>query len=135
MASPQKQAKRAKRAKAKAKQSRTDRNNTPRFELAETIEFSQETFDLFKRMKEAESVSRVEMLTTLLSDSGMSTARSLEDAVKMQIVLLEEYGTQVGEKRPTDWMEDASFLEAYAEAARIVGREELIDAWNDAQDF
>jgi hypothetical protein len=134
MGSPQKQAKRAKRAKAKAKQARTIRNNTSRGESVESIELSQQTFDLLKRMKEAEAVSRVEMLTTLLSDPGMATG-SVEEAVEMQIILLQAYGKQVGEERPSDWMEDASFLKDYAEAARIVGKEELIEAWNDANDF
>ncbi|WP_413791118.1 MULTISPECIES: hypothetical protein [unclassified Pseudomonas] len=65
----------------------------------------------------------------------MSTVESVDDAVDMQIVLLKAYGAQVGEERSADWMEDASFLEDYAKAARIVGKEELIDAWNDAHDF
>lgn len=135
MASAQKQAKRAKRAKTKAKQARAIRNNIPRTETVETFEFSQGAFDLFKRMKDAEAVSRVEMLTTLLNDSGMSKAGSLEDAVDMQIVFLKAYGAKFGEDRPEDWMEDAGFLEDYANAARIIGKEELIDAWNQAHDF
>ena len=135
MGSTLKQAKRAKRAKTKAKQARAIRNNIPRKATVESIEFSQKALDLFKRMKDAEAGSRVEMLTILFNDSGMSQAGSLEDAVDMQIVFLKFYGARVGEDRPEDWMEDASFLEDYANAARIVGKEEFIDAFKDAHDF
>lgn len=134
MASDRKQAKRAKRAKAKAKQARTIRNGTPQGEYIETIEVAEGMVNLLVRMAEAEAISQVEMLTTLISDSGMSKAETLDDEVDMQIVLLKVYGKKI-EGRSEDWMEDAKFLEAYAEAARRLGREELIEAWYDAHDF
>lgn len=134
MASAQKQAKRAKRAKTKAKQARTVRNGTPQGEYVETIEVAEGMVNLLVRMAEAEAISQVEMLTTLISDSGMSNAEKLDDEVDMQIVLLKVYGKKI-EGRSEDWMEDAGFLEAYAEAARRLGREELIEAWNEAHDF
>jgi hypothetical protein len=135
VASTQKQAKRAKRTKMKAKQARAIRNNAPRKATVESIEFSQSAIDLFKRMKDAEAISRVEMHTTLLSDPGMSKVGSLENAVDMQIVFLKAYGAKFSEDRPDDWMEDAAFLEDYANASRIVGKEELIDAWKEAHSF
>jgi len=134
MASDKKQAKRAKRAKAKAKQARTVRNGTPQGEYVETIEVAEGMVNLLVRLAEAEAISQVEMLTTLISDSGMSKAETLDDEVDMQIVLLKVYGRKI-EGRSEDWMEDAGFLEAYAEAARRLGREELIEAWHDAHDF
>lgn len=135
MASAQKQAKRAKRAKTKAKQARIIRNNSSWDDAEESIGLSQQTIDLLLRMKESEAVSRFEMLKTLLSDSGLSNLNSIDETVDRQIILLEVYGAKVGEKRPSDWMKDASFLEEYANAARFVGREEFIGAWNDAQEF
>lgn len=134
MASAQKQAKRAKRAKTKAKQARTVRNGMPQGEYVETIEVAEGMVNLLVRMAEAEAISQVEMLTTLISDSGMSNAETLDDEVDMQIVLLKVYGKKI-EGRSEDWMKDAGFLEAYAEAARRLGREELIEAWHDAHDF
>lgn len=132
MASPQKQAKRAKRAKAKAKQARTIRNGM--LKVVETIDVAEGMVNLLMRMAEAEVISQIEMLTTLISDPGMSTAETLDDEVDMQIVLLKVYGNKI-EGRSEDWMEEAGFLEAYAEAARRLGREELIQAWHDAFDF
>ncbi|UQS17567.1 hypothetical protein [Pseudomonas sp. HS6] len=85
-------------------------------------------------MAEAEAVSQVEMLSTLISDLGMAKAETLDDEIDMQIVLLKLYGRKI-EGRTEDWMEDSGFLEAYAQAARRLGREELIEAWHDAHDF
>ncbi|MFL1389339.1 hypothetical protein ACI77F_16880 [Pseudomonas tritici] len=134
MASDKKQAKRAKRAKAKAKQGRTVRNGSLQGEYVETVEVSERMVSLFVRMAEAEAISLVEMLTTLISDSGMSKAETLDDEIDMQIVLLKVYGRKI-EGRTEDWMEDDGFLEAYTQAARRLGREELIEAWHDAHDF
>lgn len=134
MASDKKQAKRAKRAKAKAKQARTVRNGSPQGEYVETVEATAGMVSLLLRMAEAEAISQVEMLTTLISDSGMAKAETLDDEVDMQIVLLKVYGRKI-EGRTEDWMEDTRFLEAYAQAARTLGREELIQAWHDAHDF
>ncbi|UZM15471.1 hypothetical protein LZV00_06925 [Pseudomonas kielensis] len=135
MASPQKQAKRAQRAKAKAKQARTIRNSPPKGESEETLDdIAQGLLAILMRLAEAEAISQVEMLTTLIRDTGMSEWESLDDEIDMQIVLLKQYGQRI-EGRSADWMEDASFLENYAAAARVVGREELIDAWSEAHDF
>ncbi|MBA5980254.1 hypothetical protein HT737_09710 [Pseudomonas sp. MD195_PC81_125] len=134
MASDKKQAKRAKRTKAKAKQARTVRNGSFQRSYLETVEVSEGMVSLLVRMAEAEAISQVEMLTTLISDSGMSKAETLDDEVDMQIVLLKVYGRKI-EGRTEDWMEDDGFLEAYAQAARRLGREELIGAWHDAHDF
>lgn len=135
MASPQKQAKRAQRAKAKAKQARTIRNSPPKGESEETLDdIARGLLAILMRLAEAEAVSQVEMLTTLIREMGMSEWESLDDEIDMQIVLLKQYGERI-EGRSADWMEDASFLENYAAAARLVGREELIQAWHDAHDF
>lgn len=134
MASDKKQAKRVKRAKAKAKQARTVRNGSPQGEYVETVDVAEGMVSLFVRMAQAEAISQVEMLTTLISDSGMAKAETLDDEVDMQIVLLKVYGRKI-EGRAEDWMEDTRFLEAYAEAARTLGREELIHAWDEAHDF
>ncbi|MFK3973603.1 hypothetical protein ACI2KS_23065 [Pseudomonas sp. NPDC087358] len=134
MASDKKQAKRAKRSKSKAKQARIVRNGSAQGEYVETIEVAEGMVNLLVRMAEAEAISQVEMLTTIIGDSGMSKAETLDDEIDMQIVILKVYGRKI-EGRTDDWMEHAGFLEAYAEAARILGREELIDAWHDAHDF
>lgn len=134
MASDKKQAKRAKRAKAKAKQARTVRNGSSQGEYVETVDVAEGMISLLVRMADAEAISQVEMLTTLISDSGMSKAETLDDEVDMQIVLLKVYGGKI-DGRAEDWMEDAGFLEAYAQAARRLGREELIEAWHEAHDF
>lgn len=122
MASPQKQ----------AKQARTIRNGM--LKVVETIEVAEGMVNLLIRMAEAEVISQTEMLTILISDPGISTAETLDDEVDLQIVLLKVYGNKI-EGRSEDWIEDTGFLAAYAEAARRLGREELIQAWQDAFDF
>ncbi|CRM62025.1 hypothetical protein [Pseudomonas sp. 25 E 4] len=135
MASPQKQAKRTQRAKAKAKQARTIRNSAPKGQSDEVLdEVAQGLLAIMMQLAEAEAVSQVEMLITLIKEMGMSDWESIEDEVDMQIVLLKKYGERI-EGRSADWMQDTSFLENYAAAARIVGREELIQAWNEAHEF
>ena len=135
MASTQKQAKRAKRAKTKAKQARTVRSSTPKGMSEELLDdIAQGMIGILMRMAEAEVISKVEMLTTLMRETGMAKAKSLDDEIDNQIVILKVYGGKV-EGRSEDWMEDTGFLEAYAEAARRLDREELIEAWNDAHDF
>lgn len=135
MSSAQKQTKRAKRAKTKAKQARTVRNSAPKGLSDETLDdIAQGMIGRLMRMAEAEAISQVEMLTTLIRETGMSKTKSLDDEIDNQIVILKVYGRKI-EGRPEDWMEDTGFLEAYAEAARRLGREELIEAWHDAHDF
>lgn len=135
MASTQKQAKRAKRAKTKAKQARAVRNNTPKGLSEEMLDDITEGLILIlRRLAEAEAVSLVEMLTALIIETGMSKAKSLDDEIDNQIIILTTYGRKVV-GRSEDWMEKTEFLDAYAEAARKLGREELIEAWHDAHDF
>ena len=135
MSSAQKQAKRAKRAKTKAKQARTIRNSAAKGLSEETLDdIAQGMIGILMRMAEAEAISQVEMLTTLIRETGMSKAKSLDDEIDNQIVILKVYGRKI-EGRSEDWMEDTGFLEAYTEAARRLSREELIDAWHDAHDF
>lgn len=137
MASTQKQAKRAKRAKTKAKQARTVRNSTPTGVSLDSDlmnDLALGMADMLPRLAEAEVISQVEMLTTLIRETGLSEAKSLDDEIDTQILILKVYGQKI-EGRSADWMEHAKFLEAYAEAARKLDREELIQAWNDAHDF
>lgn len=135
MASTQKQAKRAQRAKTKAKQARTVRSSTPKGLSEELLDdIAQGMLGILMRLAEAEVISQVEMLSTLIRETSMSKAKSLDDEIDNQIVILKVYGRKV-EGRSEDWMEDAKFLEAYAEAARRLDREELIEAWHDAHDF
>jgi hypothetical protein len=135
MASDKKQAKRAKRAKAKAKQARAVRNNTPQGLSEEMLDdIAEGLVAILWRLAEAEEISQVEMLTTLITETSMSKAKTLDDEIDNQIVILTTYGRKIV-GRPENWMEDAGFLEAYAEAARRLGREELIEAWHDAHDF
>lgn len=134
MASTQKQAKRAKRAKAKAKQARTIRSSSPRtLSDAPVDDIAQGIVGMLVRLAEAESISMVNMLATLMRDTGPN-AKSLDDEIDSQIIILKLYGSKI-EGRSENWMEDSKFLEAYAEAAQMTGRGELIEAWYDAQDF
>lgn len=86
---------------------------------------------LLWKLAEAEVTSMVEMLKTLMIETGQAEIAYLDDEVDFQIITLKAYGQRV-EGRPDDWMEQPAFLEAYAEAARWVGRSELIEAWQDA---
>ena len=86
------------------------------------------------RLAEAEVLTNLELLITLIRETGLSEAKSLDDEIDTQILILKVYGQKI-EGRSADWMEHAKFLEAYAEAARKLDREELIQAWNDAHDF
>lgn len=134
MASTQKQAKRAKRAKAKAKQARTIRSSSPRtLSDAPVDDIAQGIVGMLVRLAEAESISMVNMLATLMRDTGPK-AKSLDDEIDSQIIILKLYGSKI-EGRSENWMEDSKFLEAYAEAAQMTGRGELIEALYDAQDF
>lgn len=135
MASTQKQAKRAKRAKTKAKQARAVRNNSPKSISEELLDdLAVGVVGILLRLAEAEAISMVDMLVTLMHETSMSGAKSLDEEIDNQIILLTLYGRKV-EGRPEDWMESSEFLEAYSEAANRFGREELIEAWYDAKDF
>ncbi|MFV3382958.1 hypothetical protein [Pseudomonas sp. NY15354] len=98
-----------------------------------TFDAVQVILDALARMEEAAIVTPVDMLTALLSDPSISAARSLEEEIDMQVVFLKVYGERIY-GRPTAWMDTPGFLAAYAEAARKVGREELVKAWDDARD-
>lgn len=87
---------------------------------------------LLWKLAEAEVTSMVEMLKTLMIETGQAEIAYLDDEVDFQFIALKAYGQRV-EGRPDDWMEQPAFLEAYAEAARSVGRSELIEAWQDAR--
>lgn len=135
MASPEKQAKRARRAKAKAKQARSIRNSSASVlseELLDDVALG--LIGILRRLAEAESISMVDMLTTLFREASSPNAKSLDEEIDNQIIILKVYGRKI-EGRSEDWMENSEFLEAYAKAARRIGREELIDAWHDAHDF
>ncbi|EIU3227671.1 hypothetical protein L4O92_002534 [Pseudomonas aeruginosa] len=84
------------------------------------------------KLAEAEETSMVEMLKTLMVETGKSEMAYLDDEIDYQIVVLKIYGMRT-EGRMEDWMEQPGFLQAYAEAADRVGRSELIEAWQDAQ--
>ncbi|MFW9088223.1 hypothetical protein ACOI7N_27260 [Pseudomonas sp. P2758] len=133
MASSQKQAKRAKRAKAKAKEARGIRNNVSKYGTVETTELSSKTYELFERMKAAESRSRTEMLTILIEDSLLIGS---DDPTAVQRIFLSLYNTWKNgdsSKLPTGWWCEASFLEDYAQAARNAAREDLVEAWTDEE--
>ncbi len=83
------------------------------------------------QLAEAEAISFVEMLVTAIELT--CEAGSLDEQIDAQMLVLTMYGKKI-EGRQIDWMEDAKFSDAYAEAARRLGREELIAAWNDAYD-
>ncbi|AYN82933.1 TPA: hypothetical protein L6B69_10210 [Pseudomonas aeruginosa] len=87
---------------------------------------------LLWKLAEAEETSMVEMLKTLMVETGKSEMAYLDDEIDYQIVVLKIYGMRT-EGRMEDWMEQPGFLQAYAEAADRVGRSELIEAWQDAQ--
>lgn len=138
MASPQKQAKRAQRAKAKAKQGRTVRNNTLKDAELEYQELAPSTLEMFKRMKQAEETSRVEMLVILLSDPGLAIAGNPQDATDMQRILMalyRDWRNDRGHEIPGAWANDPSFKEDYAKAAHIIGRPEFIEAWDVVDDI
>ncbi len=135
MASTQKQAKRAKRAKTKAKQAREVRNNAQKSASEELLDdFAQGLVSILIRLAESESISMVDMLMTLMRETSTSGARSLDEEIDNQIIVLKVYGTKV-EGRSEDWMESSEFQKAYSEAAHRLGREELIEAWYHAHDF
>ena len=109
MPSPQKQAKRAKRAKTKAKQARTVRNSTPTGVSLDSDLMNDRALgmaDMLPRLAEAEVISQVEMLTTLIRETGLSEAKSLDDEIDTQILILKVYGQKI-EGRSADWMEHA----------------------------
>lgn len=131
MASDRKKAKRAKRAKLKAKETRVSRN-VINDDGAETLRILGEGMvSLLLKLAEAEATSMVEMLKTLMIETGQAEMAYLDDEVDYQIIILTAYGQRI-EGRPEDWMDEPAFLEAYAAAARWVGRSELIEAWQDA---
>ncbi|WP_097303499.1 hypothetical protein [Pseudomonas chlororaphis] len=129
MASAQKQAKRAKRAKAKAKEARATRNNTPKYAMAETTELGPKAYELFEKMKAAESRSRAEMLTVLIQDS---LSLGSDDPTAVQRILIGLYDSWKNgddSRLPQGWWEEESFLADYAQAAQNAGEERLIEAW------
>ncbi|MHB2250568.1 hypothetical protein ACX64O_27395 [Pseudomonas fitomaticsae] len=135
MASIQKQTKRAKRAKTKAKQARAVRNNAPKGVSEELLDdIAQGMVSTLIRLAEAEDISMVNMLMTLIRETSISDARSLDEEVDNQIIVLTLYGRKV-EGRSEDWLTSSEFLKAYSEAANNLGREELIEAWHDAHDL
>lgn len=129
MASERKMAKRAKRAKLKAKETRVSRNVINDEETLRTL--GEGMVSLLWKLAEAEVTSMVEMLKTLMIETGQAEMAYLDDEVDYQIIVLTAYGQRI-EGRREDWMEEPAFLEAYAIAARWVGRSELIEAWQDA---
>ncbi|HGW8584797.1 TPA: hypothetical protein ACNRRF_004640 [Pseudomonas aeruginosa] len=131
MASDKKKAKRAKRAKLKAKEIRVARRviNDNGSETLDAL--ARNMVSLLRKLGEAEETSMVEMLKTLMMETSKSEVAYLDDEIDYQIVVLKVYGKRT-EGRAEDWMEQPDFLQAYAEAARRVGRPELIEAWQDA---
>jgi hypothetical protein len=130
MASDRKRAKRAKRAKLKAKESRVARQVID--DGSQSMDFlAQSMMSLLWKLGEAEETSMVEMLKTLMMETGKSEMAYLDDEIDYQIVVLKVYGKST-EGRMENWMEQPDFLQAYAEAARWVGRSELVDAWQEA---
>ena len=124
-------AKRAKRAKLKARETRVARSVISDDGSALLDDLAKGMVSLLWKLAEAEVTSMVEMLKTLMIETGQAEIAYLDDEVDFQIITLKAYGQRV-EGRPDDWMEQPAFLEAYAEAARWVGRSELIEAWQDA---
>ncbi|MCP8633416.1 hypothetical protein PUR31_02285 [Pseudomonas mosselii] len=131
MASDKKMAKRAKRAKLKARETRVARSVISDDGSALLDDLAKGMVSLLWKLAEAEVTSMVEMLKTLMIETGQAEIAYLDDEVDFQIIVLKTYGQRV-EGRPDDWMAQPAFLEAYAEAARWVGRSELIEAWQDA---
>ncbi|PNG32256.1 hypothetical protein A1395_22410 [Pseudomonas protegens] len=131
MASDKKKAKRAKRAKVKARETRVARNVISDDGSALLDDLAKGMVSLLWKLAEAEVTSMVEMLKTLMIETGQAEIAYLDDEVDFQIITLKAYGQRV-EGRSDDWMEQPAFLDAYAEAARWVGRSELIEAWQDA---
>lgn len=134
MASDRKKAKRALRAKAKARRAKIVRHEVDD-DCAEILDICAENMlDLFCKLAIAEEAGMFEMLKTLIVDTGRAEMAYPDDEVDWQIVILMMYGRLI-EGRPQDWMEQRDFKDAYAQAARWVGRSELIEAWEDAHDF
>ncbi|HDS1692671.1 MULTISPECIES: hypothetical protein [Pseudomonas] len=131
MASDRKKAKRAKRAKLKAKEARGARHVMSDDNSESLDSIAQSMMSMLVKLGEAEETSMVEMLKTLIIETGRGEIPYLDDEIDSQIIILKVYGRST-EGRTEDWMEQPIFLAAYAEAARWVGRPELIEAWQDA---
>lgn len=92
MASDKKKAKRAKRAKLKAKETRVARSVISDDGSALLNDLAKGMVSLLWKLAEAEVTSMVEMLKTLMIETGQAEIAYLDDEVDFQIITLKAYG-------------------------------------------